>query len=112
MKQIKAHLNYLRISPRKVRLVSDLIKGKTTKDAESILRGTTKRTALPIRKLLNSAIANAKQNFHIEKDYLFVKNILVNKGPTLKRSLPRARGMATPINKRSSHITIILSTKD
>ena len=112
MKQVIAHLNYLRISPRKVRLVSDLIKGKATKEAENILRSVTKRTALPLRKLLNSAIANAKQNFQIEKDLLFVKNLLVNKGPTLKRSLPRARGMATPINKRSSHITIILSTKN
>lgn len=108
MKEIKAHLNYLRISPRKVRLVSDLINGKKIKDAENILKNTTKRSTLPILKLLNSAVANAKHNFQIDKDSLFVKNILINKGPTLKRSLPRARGMATPINKRSSHITIIL----
>lgn len=109
MIEIKAYLNYLRISPRKARLVSNLIKGRKVKDAENILRSTVKRSALPIHKLLNSAVANAKNNFQIDKDSLFVKNILVNKGPTLKRSLPRARGMATPINKRSSHIVIILS---
>ena len=112
MKEIKAHLNYLRVSPRKVRVVSDLIKGKTIRDAENILRSVSKRSAMPVFKLMNSAIANAKHNFQIDKDSLFVKNILVNKGPTLKRSLPRARGMATPINKRSSHITIILTTKN
>lgn len=112
MTEIKAHLNYLRISPRKARLVSDLIKGKTARNAQNILKITTKRSASPIYKLLNSAIANAKHNFQIDKDSLFVKTILVNKGPTLKRSLPRARGMTTPINKRSSHITIILNIKD
>jgi large subunit ribosomal protein L22 len=111
-KEITAHLNYLRISPRKVRLVSDLIKGQKIKDAQNILHSVVKRSASPIFKLLNSAIANAKHNFQIDKDSLFVKNVLVNKGPTLKRSLPRARGTATPINKRSSHITIILNTKD
>lgn len=108
MKEIKAHLNYLRISPRKVRLVSDLIKGKKIKDAENILKNTIKRSTLPILKLLNSAVANAKHNFQIDRDSLLIKTILINKGPTLKRSLPRARGMTTPINKRSSHITIIL----
>ena len=110
MKEIKAHLNYLRVSPRKVRMVSDLIKGQKVKDAQNILKNTVKRSALLVYKLLNSAVANAKHNFQIDKDSLFVKNILVNKGPTLKRSLPRAHGMATPINKRSSHITIILTS--
>lgn len=108
--EIKANLNYLRISPRKVRLVSDLIKGKAVRDVEIILRSTTKRSALPILKLVRSAVANAKNNFQIDKNTLFVKNILVNKGPTLKRSLPRSRGMTTPINKRSSHITVILTS--
>lgn len=110
--EVKAHLNFLRISPRKVRLVSDLVKGKKVNDAESILRNVTKRSALPLQKLLKSAVTNAKQNFQIEKEKLFVKNVLVNKGPTMKRSLPRARGTATPINKRSSHITIILNIKN
>lgn len=108
--EVKAHLNFLRISPRKVRLVSDLVKGRKVNDAESVLRIIMKRSALPLQKLLKSAIANAKNNFQIEKENLFVKNILVNKGPTMKRSLPRARGMATPIHKRSSHITIILTS--
>ena len=108
--EVKAHLNYLRISPRKVRVVSKLIKGKNIKEAKSILKNTVKRSAPQIFKLLNSVVANAKHNFQIDNDSLFVKNIWVNNGPTLKRRLPRARGMATPINKRSSHITIILST--
>lgn len=112
MKQIKAHLNYLRISPRKVRLVANLIKGKEIKTAENLLRSATKRSTHFLQKLLNSAIANAKHNFQIDKDSLFIKNVLVNKGPTLKRFLPRARGSASRINKRSSHITVILNTKN
>lgn len=108
MIEIKAHLNYLRMSPRKVRLVASLIKGRGVKNAENLLHNTTKRSAHPLQKLLNSAVANAKHNFQIDKDSLFVKNILINKGPTFKRFLPRARGSASKINKRSSHITIVL----
>src|SRR3989344_8271076 len=111
MKEITAHLRYLRISPRKARLVSDMVKGKNIKDAENILRSAAKRASLPIKKLLSSAVANAKHNFQISKENLFVKTIYVNKGPTLKRSMPRSRGSASKINKRSSHITIILTTK-
>ena len=110
MKEIKAHLNYLRIAPRKVRLVSDLVKGKSVAEVQSILKNTKKRSAHSLYKLLNSAVANAKHNFQVEKENLFIKNVLINKGPTLKRSFPRSRGMANPINKRSSHITIILGT--
>ena len=112
MKEVKAHLRYLRISPRKARLVSDMVKGKNIKDAENILRSAVKRASLPIKKLLSSAVANAKHNFQISKENLFVKTIYVNKGPTLKRSMPRSRGSASKINKRSSHITIILTTKN
>ncbi len=113
MKEIKAHLNYLRISPRKVRLVSDLVKGKSVKYAKNVLKNTAKHSSVFILKLLNSAVANAKHNFKIENnEELFIKNILVDKGPTLKRMLPRARGSASRINKRSSHITIVLNAKN
>lgn len=112
MKEVTAHLRYLRISPRKARLVAIMIKGKIIKEAENILRSVAKRSSLPIRKLLGSAVANAKHNFNLDKENLFVKTVYVNKGPTLKRSLPRSRGSASKINKRSSHVTIILSTKN
>lgn len=108
---IKAHLRYLRISPRKARLVADLVKGKNVKAAENILRSASKRASLPIKKLLLSAVANAKHNFQIDKENLFIKTVYVNSGPTLKRFMPRSRGSASRINKRSSHITIILTSK-
>lgn len=99
------------MSPRKVRLAANLMKGKSAEEADSALDFLARRAAKPLRKLLKSAIANAKHNFNIEKDNLFVEKITVDKGPTLKRFMPRARGMASPIRKRSSHITIILEHK-
>jgi|SRR3989344_3435036 len=111
MKEVKAHLRYLRISPRKARLVADTVKGKTVRQAENILKTAAKRASLPIKKLLSSAVANASHNFQIAKESLFVKTIFVNPGPTLKRSMPRSRGSASKINKRSSHITIVLASK-
>ena len=110
MAEIKAHLRYLRMSPRKVRLLADAVKGKPAGEADTVLSFTAKRAAEPLKKLLRSAVANAKHNFNIEKENLVIKNIRVDKGPTLKRFMPRARGMAAPIRKRSSHITLILST--
>ena len=109
MKEIKAHLRFLRMAPRKVRVVANSIKGKSVKEAESTLKFLGRRPKLPLEKLLKSAISNAKHNFNIESSGLFVKDIRVDVGPTLKRRLPRARGMATPIKKRSSHITIVLA---
>ena len=113
MTEINAQLNYLRIAPRKVRLVADLLRGLPVTSAESELRFITKRASLPISKLLNSAIANAKSNsaFHGTKDDLYIKTIKVDGGPVLKRSMPRARGRAFPIRKETSHITLILSSK-
>lgn len=111
-KEVKAHLRYLRISPRKARLVANIVKGKNVKQAENILKSASKRASLPIKKLLDSAVANAKHNFNISKEGLFIKTIYVNSGPTLKRSMPRSRGSASKINKRSSHITIVLNSKD
>ena len=111
MAEIKAHLRYLRMSPRKVRVVADTIKGKSAGEAETVLDFIPRQAALPIKKLLKSAIANAKHNFNTEKENLVVKSIRVDKGPTLKRFMPRARGVASPIRKRESHITIILENK-
>jgi len=107
----KAKLGHLRISPRKVRLVTDLIKGLPVKQAEIQLKFLTKRSVEPILKLLNSAVANAKNNNDISKDNLFISNIIVDVGPTLKRWRPRAMGRASSIMKRTSHITLILSQK-
>jgi len=107
---ITARLNDYRQSPRKVRLVANLIKGKKVEDAKNILTFTVKRASNPILDLLNSAVANAKSNFNLERDILFIKNITVNEGVVLKRRMPRARGMAYPIKKRNSHVCIELDT--
>jgi len=107
---MKAFLKNYRQSPRKVRLVGDLIKGKRVVDAETELRMLPKRASLPIKKLLDSAVANAKQN-GIEKENLMILNVTVNKGIVLKRFRPRARGSASRINKRNSHIEIILKER-
>jgi large subunit ribosomal protein L22 len=108
---MKAILKTYRQSTRKVRLLADLIRGKKVLDAKNILMFADKRAAPIFGKLLDSAIANAKQNFSIEATELFVKEATVNQGVTLKRSMPRARGSAFPINKRTSHIAIVLDVK-
>jgi len=108
----EAKLNHLRISPRKVRLVTNLIKGLSVKQAEIQLKFLTKRSAIPVLKLLNSAVANAKDNGNSSKDNLFVINTKVDVGPTLKRWRPRAMGRASAIMKRTSHITLTLSQKE
>lgn len=107
--EIKAKLNSLRIAPRKTRLIADLIRKKNVKDAERILAFTYKRGVGPILKLLKSAVANAENNFKLKNEDLFIKEIKVDKGITLKRWMPRARGKASRINKRASHITLILN---
>ncbi len=108
---ITAKLRYLRIAPRKVRLVADLIRGKTVEKAQAILNFTVKKTALPLLKLLKQAIANAKNNFQIEKTNLYISKITVDEGPKLKRWRARARGSAFKIQKKTSHITLILEGK-
>lgn len=108
---IIARLRYLRIAPRKVRLVADLIRGKPVREAETILRFQIKRGAEPVRKLLQSALANAKNNFKISEENLFISKITVDEGPKLKRWRPRARGRASPIQKKTSHITLVLEEK-
>ncbi len=103
-----AKLRHLRIAPRKVRLVADLIRGKNVEEALSILQFTNKRSSLPLAKLLQSAVANADQKEGVDVDRLFVKTITVDGGPTIKRFRPRAMGRATPILKRTSHVSIAL----
>jgi len=103
-----AKLKYLRIAPRKVRLVADLIRGKTIEEAQNILNFATKKAATPLLKLLRSGIANAKNSFQLEESNLYIKKILVDEGPKLKRWRPRARGQAYEIQKKTSHITLIL----
>ncbi|MBU4299130.1 50S ribosomal protein L22 [Patescibacteria group bacterium] len=103
-----AKLKYLRIAPRKVRLVADLIRGKRAEEAKNILNFTIKKAALPILKLLKSCLANAKNDFQLEEGNLYIQKLLVDEGPKNKRWIARARGKADEIQKKTSHITIIL----
>ena len=112
MTEVKAHVRYLRMSPRKVRLVVDLIRGMSVEPALAQLHFMPKAAATPVRKLLQSAIANAEHNFKLDRESLFVKAAMVNQGPTLKRWRPRAMGSAAPILKRTSHITLVLGSKE
>lgn len=109
--EAKAIAKTVRIAPRKVRLVVDLIRGKKVAEAASILRLTPKASSVVIEKVLKSAAANAVNNYNMEKSSLYIKEAYVNEGPTLKRSLPRAKGSANALLKRTSHITIVLEEK-
>ena len=107
----KAMARTVRISPRKTRLVIDLIRGKHIADALAILKFTPNKAATVIEKVLNSAIANAENNFDLDKENLYVSEAYVNEGATMKRFRPRAKGSASPINKRTSHVTVVVSEK-
>ena len=107
---MKAALTNYRQSPRKVRLVTDLVKGKSVEQAIALLTFSGKRAGDPIQKLIRSAIANAKTNNKAEGE-LFIKEFRVDGGVTLKRSMPRARGSAFPIKKRQSHILLVLEER-
>ena len=107
-KRPHAVARYIRISSRKVKIVIDLIRGKKVDDALAILMYTPKSAAPVVEKLLNSAIANAENNLEMNRDSLYVAEVYANQGPTLKRYRARARGSASPIRKRTSHITVIL----
>ena len=109
-KQI-AKLNYLRMTPRKVRAVADLIKGLPVHEAEAQLMSMRRRAAVPLLKLLRSATANIKNGKRADEEKFYVESARVDQGPMLKRSLPRARGMATPIHKKMSHVTLVLAEK-
>ncbi len=111
--EVSARLRYLQASPQKVRLVADLIRGKGVQDAANLLHLTKKFAAVPLRKLLNSAIANAEnRDDQLDIDQLYVKEIFVDKGPVLKRLRPQPQGRAFQILKRQSHITIKLDTRE
>lgn len=109
--EVKAHTRYLRMSPRKVRLVVDVVRGMAVDPALAQLTFMPRAAARPVKKLLESAVANATHNFKLEREGLFVKTALVNQGPTLKRWRPRAMGSAAPILKRTCHITLVLESK-
>jgi large subunit ribosomal protein L22 len=110
--EVKAQLNYLRIAPRKVRLIANLIRGKTVEQAQNILKFTIKKGSDPMIGLLKSATASATNNFHLLESNLYIAKILVNEGPKLKRSRARARGSAFEIQKKTSHIIIVLDEKE
>lgn len=107
-----AKLSMFRSTPRKTRLVADLIRGKNVADAEAILKFTDRRTSKPILKLLQSAKANAVNNHDMFEDTLFVSKIMVNEGPRIKRYLPRARGRADMLMKRTCHIELTLDERE
>ena len=106
--EARAVARYVRIAPRKVRLVIDLVRGKKVDEALTILEFTPKRAAKVVKKLIQSAVANAEQNPDVDVDNLYIKRIYADEGPTLKRIRPRAVGRAYLIRKRTSHITVIL----
>jgi large subunit ribosomal protein L22 len=107
-----AYLNDLRISPRKVKIVLDLIRGKDVATAIAILKNTPKAASLPVLKLLQSAVANAENNNHLDATKLYVSKCFVTPGRTAKRIMPRAQGRAFRILKRSSHITLAVAEKN
>ena len=110
--EAKAYLKYARISPRKVSIVLDLIRGKDAGVAMGILKTTPKAASELLIKLLNSAIANAENNFHMDASKLYVSECFVCQGPTMKRIMPRAKGSADRILKRSSHVPMVVKERD
>lgn len=110
--EAKAVAKYIRISPRRVRQVIDLIRGKEVREAEAILAVTPKRGAEAVAKVLKSAVANAEHNNDLDASELVVSRAYVDEGPTMKRYQPRARGQANMRRKRSSHITVVVGEKE
>ena len=106
--QVQARLRHYRVAPRKARLVTDMIKGMDVSRAIDTLQVTQKKCAPAVRKLVQSAVANADQRGDMDLDALYIARAYVDEGPTMRRFQPRAMGRATRINKRSSHITIVL----
>jgi len=111
--EVKARLRHTRTAPRKARLIADLIRGQDVTDAINILQFTRKRAADTFQKLLKSAIASAEENHKVlDIEDLFVKTVKVDEGATWKRHMPRARGTSTMIQKKTSHITVVLEEKE
>lgn len=109
--EVKAVAKTVRIAPRKTRLVVDLIRGKDVEEAAAILKFTPNHAAEQVGKVLNSAVANAVNNHLLDEEKLYVKACYVDEGMTLKRFRPRAQGAASPINKRTSHITVVVAER-
>jgi large subunit ribosomal protein L22 len=110
--EVKAQARFVRVTPFKARRVVDLIRGQHVEEARRILRFTPRAAALPVRKVLDSAIANAEHNHQLPADALFVSRAFVDEGPTLKRYRPRALGRAYRIRKRTSHITVVVDSRE
>ncbi len=109
--EARAQARYVRVTPRKARRVVDLIRGLPAAQAESVLRFAPQAASEPVYKVLASAMANAEHNFKLDRETLFVSRAWVDEGPTLKRFRPRAQGRAFRINKRTSHITVIVESR-
>jgi large subunit ribosomal protein L22 len=110
--EAKAIAKYVRISPLKVNFICAEIRGKQVDEALSILKFTPKKGAKALEKVLNSAVANAENNFNMDRENLYVSEAYANEGPRMKRYRPKARGMAYPIIKRSSHIGVVVKELD
>ena len=110
--EAKASTKYLRISPRKVGIVAELIRGKSADSAIAALMATPKAASEPLLKVLNSALANAENNMNMDREKLFVSEVLVGPGPIIKRMRARAQGRGFRINKRTSHINIVVAEKE
>jgi large subunit ribosomal protein L22 len=110
--EVKATAKRVRLTPRKVRLVLDLIRGKDIKEAQAILKFTPRAASAEIAKVLKSAVANATNNHNLVEDKLYVKACWADEARTLKRWMPRAKGSASQILKRSSHITVVVDEKE
>ncbi|MDD4352608.1 MAG: 50S ribosomal protein L22 [Candidatus Gracilibacteria bacterium] len=108
---MKSNCKYIRISPRKANLIADLVRGKNVEEAISLLKFLPKKAADILYKIVLSAVANAENNLKLDRKTLYIKTIVVNKAPTLKRGQPVSRGRWHPIKKRNSHITVELATR-
>jgi large subunit ribosomal protein L22 len=109
--EARARTRYIRMGPRKARLVVDLIRGRGVGEALSVLDFTPKRAARVIAKTLRAAVANAESTQNVDVDRLYVKRAFVDGGPAMKRTLPRAQGRATRVHKRTSHVTVVVEEK-
>ena len=109
--EVRAMAKYVRVSPRKARLVMDQIRGKKVEEALNVLNFAPQKSAYLVKKLISSAVANAEENSEIDVDTLFIKRIYADEGPTLKRFRPRALGRASRIRKRTTHLTVILDER-
>jgi len=110
--EVKAVARFVRLSPRKARLIMDQIRGKQVEEAVNLLSFAPQKSAFMIKKLVNSAVSNAEQNTELDVDKLYIKRVFADQGPSLKRFRARALGRASRIRKRTSHLTVVLEEKE